>query len=488
MLRMKKHIAVDIGASSGRLVVGWKQEGKIQLEEIYRFENEIRSENGSCFWNIEKLFNEIVNGLKKAREKGIEECTLGIDTWGVDYALIDAKGNRIQEVYAYRDERTKTAIQDIRKKVSLEEIYKKIGIQFLSFNTLFQLYVHDKEELAKAYKILLVPDYLYYRLTGIFISEKTNASTTQLLNLETKEYDEELLKLIGVKREQFATLVEPGEVIGSISELLRKQHNLPRCELICVASHDTASAVIGVPGVEECFAYLCSGTWSLMGVENMIPIANQESFCKNFTNEWGAYGTYRFLKNIMGLWLIQEVRRNLGNKLSFAELVSEASKISPFKFLIHCNDDCFLKPENMVLEVQNYCRNTGQLVPTTAGELARCIFDSLALTYRKTLGEISSITGYPVNCLHIVGGGVQNELLCQLTADVVEMPVVAGPVESTALGNIVVQMISTGELRNLKEARNMIMNSFPIKTYQPAVITKLDEVYHRFNQLVSMGK
>jgi rhamnulokinase len=488
MLRMKKHIAVDIGASSGRLVAGWKQDGKIQLEEIYRFENEIKGKNGSCFWSIEKLFNEIVNGLKKAKEKGIEECTLGIDTWGVDYALIDAKGNRIQEVYAYRDERTKTAIQDISPKVSLEELYKKIGIQFLCFNTLFQLYVHDKEELAKAYKILLVPDYLYYRLTGIFISEKTNASTTQLLNLETKEYDEELLKLIGVKREQFATLVEPGEVIGPILEPLRKEYDLPRCELICVASHDTASAVLGVPGVEEHFAYLCSGTWSLMGVENMIPIATKESFCKNFTNEWGAYGTYRFLKNIMGLWLIQEVRRNLGNKLSFAELVSEASKISPFKFLIHCNDDCFLKPENMVLEVQNYCRNTGQLVPTTAGEFARCIFDSLALTYRKTLGEISSITGHPVNCLHIVGGGVQNELLCQLTADVVEIPVVAGPVESTALGNIVVQMISTGELRNLKEARNMIMNSFAIKTYQPAVITNLDEVYHSFNQLVSMGK
>ncbi|WP_285715539.1 rhamnulokinase [Pelosinus sp. IPA-1] len=485
---MKKYIAVDIGASSGRLMAGGKQDGKIQLEEIYRFENEIKGENGSYFWSIEKLFNEIVNGLKVAKQEGIEECTLGIDTWGVDYALIDAKGNRIQEVYAYRDERTKTAIQDISKKVSLEKIYKKIGIQFLSFNTLFQLYVHDKEELAKTDKILLVPDYLYYRLSGILISEKTNASTTQLLNLETKEYDGELLKLIGVERAQFATLIEPGEVIGPILEPLRKQYDLPKCELICVASHDTASAVIGVPGVEEHFAYLCSGTWSLIGVENMIPIATQESFRKNFTNEWGAYGTYRFLKNIMGLWLIQEVRRTLGNKLSFAELVTEASKIKPFQFLIHCNEDCFLKPENMVLEVQNYCRNTGQSVPKTSGELARCIFDSLALTYRKILGEISSITGHPVDCLHIVGGGVQNELLCQLTADVVEIPVVAGPVESTALGNIVVQMISTGELRNLKEARNMIMDSFEIKTYQPAVITNLEEAYQRFNQLVSMDK
>lgn len=481
---MSKHIAVDIGASSGRLVVGMKENGKIHLKEIYRFENEIREQNGSCFWNIEKLFKEIINGLTAAKQEGIEECTLGIDTWGVDYALIDAKGNRIQEVYAYRDERTKTAIQELSTEKSLEEIYKKIGIQFLSFNTLFQLYVHDKEELAKTNKILLVPDYLYYRLSGKLISEKTNASTTQLLNLKTKEYDEELLKLIGVKREQFATLTEPGEVVGSILESLRQQYDLPKCELICVASHDTASAVLGVPGIEEHFAYLCSGTWSLMGVENTVPVANEQSYIKNYTNEWGAYGTYRFLKNIMGLWLIQEVRRNLGKEYSFADFVTEAEKVKPFQFLIDCNHDCFLKPENMILEIQSYCRKTGQLVPETAGELARCIFDSLALTYRKTLGEIASMNGYPVRSLHVVGGGVQNELLCQLTADVTERTVTAGPVESTALGNIVVQMISSGELTNLEEARKVIMDSFEIKTYQPAAIGNLDEVCEKFSQLL----
>lgn len=484
---MKKNIAVDIGASSGRLVVGTKENGKIRLKEIYRFENEIKEQNGSCFWNIEKLFDEIINGLKVAKQQGVEECTLGIDTWGVDYALIDVEGNRIQEIYAYRDERTKTAIQDMGKERSLEEIYKKIGIQFLKFNTLFQLYVHNREEIEKAHKILLVPDYLYYRLSGKLISEKTNASTTQLLNLVTKDYDADLLNVIGVKREQFAALTEPGEVLGPILESLRKQHDLPQCELICVASHDTASAVLGVPGLEKNFAYLCSGTWSLMGVENKAPIANEQSYSKNYTNEWGAYGTYRFLKNIMGLWLIQEVRRNLGKEHSFTELVQEAKIVEPFQFLIDCNHDCFLKPENMILEIQNYCRKTQQLVPETAGELARCVFDSLALTYRKTLREIASINGYPARALHVVGGGVQNELLCQLTADVTEIPVFAGPVESTALGNIVVQMISNGELKNLEEGRKVIMESFEIKTYQPAIIENLDEVYKKFSQLMPIS-
>jgi rhamnulokinase len=484
---VKKHIAVDIGASNGRLVVGTKEQERIHLKELYRFENEIEERSGHYFWNIEKIFKEIIRGLIAAKQAGIEECTLGIDTWGVDYVLIDREGNRIQEIYAYRDERTKMAIQNLQKEKSLEEIYQKIGIQFLSFNTLFQLYVHDKAELARAHKILLVPDYLYYRLSGKLVSEKTNASTTQLLNLITKDYDEELLKLIGVKREQFASLTEPGESLGPILESVRTLYDLPHCELICVASHDTASAVLGVPGFREHFAYLSSGTWSLLGVENKMPLANEQSYCKNYTNEWGAYGTYRFLKNIMGLWLIQEVRRNLEKKYSFADFITEAKEITPFQFLIDCNHDCFLKPKNMMIEIQDFCRKTGQSIPITAGELARCIFDSLALTYHKILGEIAAINEYSIDALHVVGGGVQNELLCQLTADVTKVPVFAGPIESTALGNIVVQMITCDELKNVEEARKMIMKSFGIKIYQPVVIENLEEVYMKFNQVLSMG-
>jgi rhamnulokinase len=481
---MKKHIAVDIGASSGRLVSGSLTNGKIEIQEIYRFDNGIIGQDGRYFWNIDRLFDEIINGLKVAKAVGIEECTLGIDTWAVDYVLIDKKGNRMQEVYAYRNERSKTAIADIKRKISLENIYKKTGIQLLHFNTLFQLYVHDKEELKTAYKILLIPDYLYYRLTGKLISEKTNASTTQLLNLSTKEYDHDLLRLIGVRREQFATLTDPGKSVGMMLASLQEQHNLPQCELCCVASHDTASSVLGVPGTDKYFAYLCSGTWSLMGMENAYPIANLQSYNMNFTNEWGAYGTYRFLKNIMGLWLIQEVQRNLDMKFSFAELTMEAEKIAPFQFLIDCNDDCFLKPENMINEIQNYCHRTEQLVPKTAGEFARCVFDSLALTYRRTLEELASITEHSIDFLHVVGGGVRNELLCQITADVMKIPVIAGPVESTALGNLLVQMISSGELKSIAEARQVLMNSFAIKTYQPAKIKNLSEVYEKFIQLI----
>jgi len=480
---MKKHIAVDIGASSGRLVSGSLNKGNIEFQEIYRFDNEIIGQDGNYFWNIDRLFDEIINGLKVAKKAGIEECTLGIDTWAVDYVLIDREGNRIQEVYAYRNDRVKTAMMDVERSISLKDIYEKTGIQLLHFNTLFQLYVHDKEELKNAYKILLVPDYLYFRLTGELISEKTNASTTQLLSLDTKEYDNDLLNLIGVQREQFATLTNPGKSIGMMLASLQEQHNLPQCEVVCVASHDTASSVLGVPGRGD-FAYLCSGTWSLVGVENAYPIVNKESYSMNFTNEWGAYETYRFLKNIMGLWLIQEVRRNLNIKLSFAELTIEAEKIAPFQFLINCNDDCFLKPMDMVSEIQNYCRRTGQFVPNTEGELARCIFDSLALTYRKTLEELVVMTGHTINFLHVVGGGVQNELLCQITADVIQIPVIAGPVESTALGNLLVQMISSGELKSIAEARQVLINSFAIKTYQPAKIKNLNEVYKKFNQLI----
>ncbi|MBP2655539.1 MAG: Rhamnulokinase [Firmicutes bacterium] len=482
---MQKHIAVDIGASSGRLVLGTLEDGQIKLEELYRFDNSIGETNGSYFWNIDKLYQEIIKGLQAAKAAGIEECTLGFDTWAVDYVLVDENGNRVQEVYAYRDDRTKTAIEEVAQHISLNEIYQKTGIQFLSFNTLFQLYVHDKAELAKAHKILLVPDYLYYLFSGKYVNEKTNASTTQLLNLATKDYDEDLLKLVGVRREQFAELTEPGQSLGPILEKLRIKYDLPRCELICVASHDTASAVLGVPAVEEHFAYLSSGTWSLIGLENTAAIANEMSYQNNYTNEWGAYGTYRFLKNIMGLWMIQEVRRNLGNYYSFADLVVEAEKAVPFKFLVDCNNERFLNPESMIREIQNYCRETGQGTPESAGELARCIFDSLALTYRLALEEICSIAGCRAGCLHIVGGGVQNELLCQLTADVAQTAVAAGPVEATALGNLLVQMISTGGLKDIKAARELIMASFAIKMYQPGKIANLEAVYQNFRRLVA---
>ncbi|MNI16104.1 Rhamnulokinase [compost metagenome] len=481
---MNYHIAVDIGASSGRLVLGTLVDGSLSLEEIHRFSNGFTERDGSCFWDIDYLFEEILRGLNKAKAAGIAKCTLGIDTWAVDYVLLDAEGNRIQEVYAYRDRRTDGIMEEVAKKISSQTVYAKTGIQQLTFNTLYQLYAHDPKELAAADQILLVPDYLYYRLCGRLINEVTNASTTQLLNLEHREYDVDLLSLLQLKREQFAALTEPGEVLGDIHEALRKEYDLPECQLICAATHDTASAVLGVPVQSgRSSAYISSGTWSLLGVELDQPVNSQAAMQANYTNEWGAFGTYRFLKNIMGLWLIQEVRRLDGGRYSFGELADLAEAAEGFRSLIPCNDPRFLNPDNMIEEIRLACAESNQPVPQSPGELARCIYDSLALSYRSYLTELEQLTGRPAEVLQIVGGGANNKLLCQLTADIIGREVLAGPVESTALGNIAVQLIQSGAVADIAEARAIIGRSFAIQSYLPRQLPQLEEVLARWEVL-----
>jgi rhamnulokinase len=481
---MINHIAVDIGASSGRLLLGTVMEGVLSMEEIHRFSNGFTERDGSCFWDIDYLFDQIIVGLQKARARGIAKCTLGIDTWAVDYVLLDAEGNRLQDVYSYRDRRTDHVMEEVAKHISPAVVYQKTGIQQLTFNTLYQLYAHDKEELAKADQILLVPDYLYYRLSGRKINEVTNASTTQLLNLATREYDTDLLDFLHIRREQFADLTEPGEVLGFIKESLVQQYDLPECLLICAATHDTASAVLGIPlTTDRTSAYISSGTWSLLGMELSEPINNQQAMEANYTNEWGAFGTYRFLKNIMGLWLIQEVRRLEDNKYSFAELAKLAGEAEGFRSLIPCNDTRFLNPDNMIEEIRKACMESGEPVPETTGQLARCIFDSLALSYLTYLNELEKLTGRAVQVLQIGGGGANNELLCQLTADVIGREVLAGPTESTALGNLAVQLIRAGDIPGIAEARNIIKNSTEIKSYQPQPLPQLNEIISRWNNL-----
>ncbi|WP_339314284.1 rhamnulokinase [Paenibacillus sp. FSL R10-2734] len=479
---MNNHIAVDIGASSGRLVRGTLQEGILSLEELHRFNNSFSEQEGSCFWDIDYLFEQIIIGLQKAKALGIPACTLGIDTWAVDYVLLDAEGHRIQEVYAYRDRRTDLLMEEVAKQFSPQSIYEKTGIQQLSFNTLYQLYAHSDEELAKADQILLVPDYLYYRLTGHTINEVTNASTTQLLNLDTQEFDADLLSFLNIKREQFATLTEPGTVLGTLDKSLLQQYDLPECQLICVATHDTASAVLGAP-LKEGSAYISSGTWSLLGVERTEPLNTMKAMQANYTNEWGAYGTYRFLKNVMGLWLIQEVRRLLNDRYSFAELAELAQVEEGFRSLIPCNAPRFLNPTNMIDEIRNACAESGQPIPETPGQLARCIFDSLALSYLTYLQELEELTESQIEGLQIVGGGANNRLLCQLTANAIGREVKAGPTEATALGNIVVQMISTGSIADIIEARAIIEQSFEITSYFPQTITHFDNILSRWKDL-----
>lgn len=416
---MNNHIAVDIGASSGRLVLGRLVDGSLKLEELHRFRNGFSEQGGSCYWDIDALLQEILTGLHQAKLAGIHECTLGIDTWAVDYVLLDSEGKRISEVYAYRDRRTDGVMEEVGRLLPPEKVYAKTGIQQLSFNTLYQLYVHDRKELEAADQILLVPDYLYYRLSGRKMNEVTNASTTQLLNLAARDFDAELLEFLGLRREKFAPLTEPGEELGFITQELRVKHDLPECRLICVATHDTASAVLGAPVPEgRSSAYISSGTWSLLGVELDQPINDCRAMAANYTNEWGAYGTYRFLKNIMGLWLIQEVRRLDGSRHSFAELAEQAGACEGFRSLIPCNHPRFLNPDDMIREIRQACLESGQPVPQTPGELARCIFDSLALSYHTYLAELEGLTGRSIDMLQIVGGGANNELLCQLTADV----------------------------------------------------------------------
>ncbi|MGE7613413.1 rhamnulokinase [Paenibacillus sp. NPDC101420] len=479
---MNNHIAVDIGASSGRLVRGILQEGVLTLEELHRFSNRFIAQEGSCFWDIDYLFDQIIIGLQKAKAQGITACTLGIDTWAVDYVLVDAEGHRIQEVYAYRDRRTDLAMDKVAKHISPQTIYEKTGIQQLSFNTLYQLYVHSEEEIAQADQILLVPDYLYYRLTGRKINEVTNASSTQLLNLKSRDFDDDLLDFLNIKRDQFAILTEPGVIIGPLDEALIQEYDLPDCQLICVATHDTASAVLGAP-LQKNSAYISSGTWSLLGVERTQPLNSMKAMEANYTNEWGAYGTYRFLKNIMGLWLIQEVRRLMNERYSFAELAELAEGEEGFRSLISCNDPRFLNPSNMIEEIRNACAESGQTVPETPGQLARCIFDSLALSYLTYLEELEELLESRIEVLQIVGGGANNSLLCQLTADVIGREVKAGPTESTALGNIVVQMISTGSITDINEARDIIAESFEIKAYTPRPTAHLEDILIRWKEL-----
>lgn len=465
---MTTYIAIDIGASSGRLMVSEKKTlQKISLEEIHRFKNGFSKQAGTDYWAVDHLIKEILNGLEKAKKRGIDTCYVGIDTWGVDYCLVDKEQNAISNPVSYRDSRTDKAISVFEEKMSLSALYQKTGIQLQPFNTVFQLLTENTGKLKKAEKLLLIPDYLGFIFTGNAVLEKTNASTMQLMNLASRKLDRDILEVIGVDETLFPPIAEPGSILGKIQKEKFSAYDLPDATFITVASHDTASAIVGTPGKGENWAYISSGTWSLMGVEIEEGISNVQAFESNFTNEWGVQGTIRFLKNIMGMWLIQEVARRQDYVYSYSELANMASQEEAFISLIDVNDARFLNPENMILEIQAYCRQTGQPIPESLGEIARCIYDSLALCYAVELENLEKITNRKINQLHVVGGGSNNEFLNQLTADACRIPVIAGPGEATAIGNIVVQMVATNGFGTLSEARDGIRQSFPMKEFYP---------------------
>lgn len=483
---MSVHVAVDIGASSGRVIVAEYEDNHFEISEVHRFKNGFGQVDGHDRWNIDDLFQNILMGLEKVKERGIEECTLGIDTWAVDYVLVK-DGEKLGHPIAYRDSRTQKGVENVFAKITKEELYSKTGIQFLPFNTVFQYAAEGNDVLRSAEKSLLIPDYLAYQLTGVMVAEETNASTTQLLNLHHKTYDVELLEIAGVTPHQLPELVAAGTYIGDVTDDLRAEYDLPATHVFAVATHDTASAVVGVPATNERFAYISSGTWSLIGTELKEPLITEETQKQNYTNEWGAYETIRFLKNITGMWSIQEIARMLDYQYSYQEMADAAKVIAPFEQFVDLNDERFTNPKNMIEEIQAYCKETNQKVPETVGELTICVYSNLALLYAHELEHLERLTGHSFDVIHIVGGGSNVSILNQLTATVTGKTVVAGPGEATALGNLLVQMIADGKLESLQHARQFLREQIKLNIFEPQE-SKNKQLLQQWKQITERGK
>lgn len=464
----KYYLAVDIGASSGRHMLASLQDGKMLLEEVYRFENGMQHVDGKLLWDTKHLFREIVNGMKKCKELGKIPASMSIDTWAVDYVLLDERDEVLGDTYGYRDSRTDGMDEKVYEIIPEAELYQRTGIQKQMFNTIYQLMaVRQKEPglLKRAKTFLMLPDYFQYLLTGNKVSEYTNATSTQLMNPETKQWDKELIRKLGYPEEIFLPVQLPGTEVGSLKEKIRDEVGFD-CKVVLCASHDTASAVMAMPVVNGDGLYISSGTWSLMGVENDTALCDEKSRLANFTNEGGYEYRFRYLKNIMGLWMIQSVRHELKDAYSFAELCAMAEECRAFPARVDVNDDCFLAPENMTEAIRDYCKKHGKQVPQTTGEIAAVIYQSLAECYGRTVKELEQNTKKSYAGIHIIGGGSNAAYLNQLTAVATGKTVYAGPGEATAIGNIMAQMIKDGVFHNLSEARACVFASFDVKAYE----------------------
>lgn len=481
---MKYYLAIDIGASSGRHILGHVDNGKIILEEMYRFDNLQVHKNGHDCWDMENLWNGIIGGLKACGAAGKIPATIGIDTWGVDYVLLDEEDEVLGDAVAYRDSRTEGMDQEVSKYISPEDLYARTGIQKQPFNTIYQLMaqkLEHPEQIANADRLLMVPEYLNYLLTGVKKSEYTIASTGSLLDAHKKDWDRELIEMLGLPVDIFGQLYMPGTVVGDLLPAIEQEVGF-NASVILVAAHDTGSAFLAVPAKDDNAVYLSSGTWSLLGVENEVAITNEDSRLANFTNEGGAWYRYRYLSNIMGLWMIQSVRRELngvsyvagkdnrtatGKKWSFPDLIAEAEKEEGFAAVVDVNASCFLAPQSMIQAIKDECVRTGQPVPETVGQIMQCVYTSLSLCYRDAIRALEGLTGKYYTSINIVGGGCQDGYLNRRTAQATGLTVYAGPVEGTAIGNLLVQMIEAKEFENLQAARNAIRESFEIKEVNP---------------------
>ncbi|MFQ1054220.1 rhamnulokinase [Gilliamella apicola] len=459
-------VAIDLGASSGRVMLSYyqQQNQKITLEEIHRFNNGFKAIGNHFCWDLVYLEQQILIGLNKIIQQNIKIDSIGIDTWGVDYVLLDKNGHVVGPTYAYRDHRTDNIMSLVQSDLGTETIYQKTGIQFLTFNTLYQLKAMMIEHpvwLSQITDLVMIPDYLIYRLTGQLNHEYTNASTTQLVNVATHDWDDDLLNYLGVPRKWFGEITQPGNQVG-----MWRAPTGDQIPVIAIASHDTASAVIAAPITDKNSAYLCSGTWSLMGIESKQSFTGQQALNANITNEGGVDGHYRVLKNIMGLWLFQRICAEYEVK-DITSLIQLALQESPFAYIINPNDSRFLNPQSMTETIKQVCLENYGHAPERLSELVRCVFDSLAHLYRDVIKELATITNEEINTLHIVGGGCQNTFLNQLCANLCQINVTAGPIESSALGNVGYQLISLGAIKNVKTLRQIIAQNFDTKYYYP---------------------
>ena len=486
-----KMLAIDLGASSGRGIIGHYDGNKITLEENHRFSNDPVMVCNQYTWDILRIWFEIKNSIRKCSISGDSDVkSIGIDTWGVDYGLLDKNGRLKSNPVHYRDVRTVGMIDESTNLVSKDELYDKTGIQLLELNTVYQLLANmkeNKEDLETASCMLHTPDLLNYFLTGIKKTEYTIASTGGLVSPFTRDWEYSLIEKYGLPKHLFTEIVEPGTILGDLLDDVKEDLNGMSPKVVNVAAHDTGSAVVAVPSPKEKFLFISSGTWSIMGTETHKPIVNEKTKEYNFTNEGGYGGTYRFSKNITGLWLEQESRRQWareGEKYSFDELTQMALDSKPLKYLINPDDSLFATPGNLPKRIVDYCVNTNQGAPSTKGEIVRCIFDSIALRYRWVKEKTMELSGENISCVNIVGGGTKEKMLSQIASSACNLPVYTGPVEATALGNIATQAIALGEIKDIEEAREVIKNSTEMETFYPENTEMYDEGYERFLKLL----
>ena len=484
MTQVKYFMAVDLGATSGRTILGSLQNGKLEQEELTRFANPIIQLGRHFYWDIYALYNEIVRGLKTAADRRVELTSVGIDTWGVDFVCVGKDGHLLRNPYSYRDPHTEGAMEAYFQRIPKEKVYEKTGIQFMNFNSLFQLSAMQQagdSALQAADKILFVPDALMYMLTGQAVCEYTILSTSQMLNPRTGRIDKELIAAVGLTEDRFGRYVNPGEVVGTLSPEVQKMTGLGAVPVVAVAGHDTGSAVAAVPAQDPDYAYLSCGTWSLLGIETRDAIINEDSFRYNFTNEGGIEGTTRFLKNICGMWLLERCRKEWTDAPANVNEVNAQAMTAPaFRSFINPDDPSFANPESMVEAIRDFCRRTGQPVPATYQETARCIFESLALRYRQVVECLRGFAPFPIRRLHVIGGGTYNRHLMQMAADSIGIPVITGPVEGTAIGNIMMQAKAAGLVGDMYEMRRIIADSIEMNTYMPTDKEAWDRAYERF--------